>query len=117
MRYTPHTEDDVRRMLEVIGIGSVDDLFRSIPPDVQRESRIDLPPPLSEMEAAELAGRVASANYDPATTVSFLGGGAYDHYIPAALDQLISRSEFYTCYTPYQAEVSQGTLQAIYEYQ
>ena len=117
MRYTPHTEDDVRRMLEVIGIGSVDDLFRSIPPDVQRESRIDLPPPLSEMEAAELAGRVASANYDPATTVSFLGGGAYDHYIPAAVDQLISRSEFYTCYTPYQAEVSQGTLQAIYEYQ
>ena len=117
MRYTPHTDSDIKRMLETIGLGTVDDLFRSIPPEVQQKCVIDLPHPLSEMEAADLVEELAAANYDPSAVVSFLGGGAYDHFIPAAVGQLISRSEFYTCYTPYQAEVSQGTLQAIYEYQ
>ena len=117
MRYTPHTGEEIQQMLEVIGAGSVDELFRSIPKEVQQASQLELPHPLSEMEALQLAECLAGSNYDPGSTVSFLGGGAYDHYIPAAVDHLISRSEFYTCYTPYQAEVSQGTLQAIYEYQ
>ncbi|MBW7997702.1 MAG: aminomethyl-transferring glycine dehydrogenase subunit GcvPA [Candidatus Glassbacteria bacterium] len=118
MRYTPHTDDEVRLMLDEIGAGSVDDLFRSIPAEVQNAAAgLDLPRSLSEMEAAAEARALAGDNYDPARVVSFLGGGAYDHYIPAAVDQLLLRSEFYTCYTPYQAEVSQGTLQAIYEYQ
>ncbi|HUU29743.1 MAG TPA: aminomethyl-transferring glycine dehydrogenase subunit GcvPA [archaeon] len=117
MRYTPHTEEEIRLMLETIGVGTVDALFSSIPGDVQESCSMELPHPLSEMEAAELIESLARENYDPASTVCFLGGGAYDHYIPAAVDQLILRSEFYTCYTPYQAEVSQGTLQAIYEYQ
>ncbi len=118
MRYTPHTEEEIRLMLDVVGVGSVDELFRSIPAEVQNAAaKTELPPPLSEMEAAAEARELASASYDPTRAVSFLGGGAYDHYIPAAVDQLLLRSEFYTCYTPYQAEVSQGTLQAIYEYQ
>ncbi len=118
MRYTPHTDEEVRLMLDAVGAGSVDELFRSIPAEVQQAAaKIELPHPLSEMEAAAAARELASSNYDPSRAVSFLGGGAYDHYIPAAIDQLLLRSEFYTCYTPYQAEVSQGTLQAIYEYQ
>ena len=117
MRYTLHTAGEIEHMLGVIGAGSVDELFKSIPANVQQECRLELPGPLSEMEAAELAESLARQNYDPGSVVSFLGGGAYDHYIPAAIDHLLSRSEFYTCYTPYQAEVSQGTLQAIYEYQ
>ncbi len=117
MRYTLHTGEEIQQMLVEIGVGSVDELFRSIPKQVQQASQLELPHPLSEMEALELAESLARSNYDPGSMVSFLGGGAYDHYIPAAVDHLISRSEFYTCYTPYQAEVSQGTLQAIYEYQ
>ena len=117
MRYTPHTAEDIRRMLEIIGVKSVDDLFDSIPRNVQETSSLELPHPLSEMEAAALIESLARENYDPASFVSFLGGGAYDHYLPAAVDQLVLRSEFYTSYTPYQAEISQGTLQAIYEYQ
>ncbi len=118
MRYTPHTDEEIRLMLDAVGVGSVDQLFRSIPAEVQKAAEaLELPRPLSEMEAASEAMELASSNYDPTRAVSFLGGGAYDHYIPAAIDQLLLRSEFYTCYTPYQAEVSQGTLQAIYEYQ
>jgi len=117
MRYTPHTAEEVREMLEFLGLESVDELFRSVPQRLQKICKLDLPHPLSEMEAVGLVESLARANYDPGCFVSFLGGGAYDHFIPAAVDHLISRSEFYTCYTPYQAEVSQGTLQAIYEYQ
>ncbi|MEA2063727.1 MAG: aminomethyl-transferring glycine dehydrogenase subunit GcvPA [Gemmatimonadota bacterium] len=118
MRYTPHTTEDISRMLALIGAGSVDDLFGSISREVQQAAGDpDLPEPLSEMEAAGLIETIARSNYDPDSIASFLGGGAYDHYVPAAVGQLISRSEFYTSYTPYQAEVSQGTLQAIYEYQ
>ncbi|MCE5271195.1 aminomethyl-transferring glycine dehydrogenase subunit GcvPA [bacterium] len=117
MRYTPHTEADVKRMLESLGLNSLDELFRSIPAEVQARCRLSLPEPLTEMEVTALVEEVAAANCDPFATLSFLGGGAWDHYIPAATWQLLSRSELYTCYTPYQAEVSQGTLQAIYEYQ
>lgn len=117
MRYTPHTDADIKKMLDSLGLESLDDLFRSIPAEVQSRCKPELPAPLTEMEAAALVDEIAAGNCDPSSTVCFLGGGAWDHYIPAAVWQLLSRSELYTCYTPYQAEVSQGTLQAIYEYQ
>jgi glycine cleavage system P protein (glycine dehydrogenase) subunit 1 len=117
MRYTPHTGAEIRQMLDSVGLKTVDELFRSIPREVQDACKLDLPEALSEMEAAELIEDLARGNYDPSSVACFLGGGAYDHYVPAVVGQLLSRSEFYTSYTPYQAEVSQGTLQAIYEYQ
>ena len=114
MAYTPHTDGDRRRMLDALGLDSVDELFAGIPPAV-RAGGLDLPPGLSEVElAAELTALAGRNRVDLA---SFLGAGVYRHYIPAAVDQLISRGEFYTAYTPYQPEISQGTLQTIYEYQ
>jgi glycine dehydrogenase subunit 1 len=114
MPYAPHTEDDRRRMLAALGLESIDDLFAGIPP-AARAAGIDLPPGLSELElAAELSGLAARNRVDLAT---FLGAGVYRHYVPAAVDQIISRGEFATSYTPYQPEISQGTLQTIYEYQ
>ena len=114
MAYTPHTDGDRRRMLDALGLDSVDELFAGIPPAV-RAGGLDLPPGLSEVElAAEL---MALAGRNRVDLASFLGAGVYRHYIPAAVDQLISRGEFYTAYTPYQPEISQGTLQTIYEYQ
>lgn len=104
-------------MLERIGVKSVEELFSGIPPDIRLNRPLNLPEPLSEPEAtAELAG-LAKANTGANQLVCFAGAGAYDHYIPAIIDTIVSRSEFYTAYTPYQAEVSQGTLQAIYEFQ
>jgi glycine dehydrogenase subunit 1 len=114
MPYAPHTEDDRQRMLAALGLDSVDELFAGIPPSV-RAGGLDLPAGLSEVElAAELSALAGRNRVDLA---SFLGAGVYRHYIPAAVDQLISRGEFYTAYTPYQPEISQGTLQTIYEYQ
>jgi glycine dehydrogenase subunit 1 len=114
MPYAPHTEDDRQRMLAALGLESVDELFAGIPPSV-RAGGLDLPEGLSEVElAAELSALAGRNRVDLA---SFLGAGVYRHYIPAAVDQLISRGEFYTAYTPYQPEISQGTLQTIYEYQ
>ncbi len=101
-------------MLAVLGLESVDQLFAVIPPELRVRSW-DLPGPLSEMEVAERLGRLARLNAQHLTC--FLGAGFYDHFIPAAVDAIIRRSEFYTVYTPYQPEISQGTLQAIYEYQ
>jgi len=104
-------------MLERIGVSSVAELFAGIPADIRLNRPLDLPSPLSEPEAvAELAG-LAKANTGTNQLVCFAGAGAYDHYIPAIVDTVVSRPEFYTAYTPYQAEVSQGTLQAIYEFQ
>ena len=117
MTYTPHTDTDIRKMLDFLGIESIDDLFRTIDPEIQKSCKIDLPEALGEFEVMNDIAEHAAENYDPAGKVCFLGGGAYDHFIPSAVGHIISRSEFYTCYTPYQAEVSQGTLQAIYEYQ
>lgn len=116
MRYLPHTDDEIRQMLERIGVGSVDDLFAVIPPANRLERPLDLEPALDE---AALMGRLSDlANQnDAARSLSFLGAGIYDHHIPPAVDQLLLRSEFYTSYTPYQAEVSQGTLQSIFEFQ
>ena len=114
MPYGPHTSADRARMLEVIGVGSIDDLFDDIPAAL-RASRLDLPAGISELELSahleDLAGR------NRINLASFLGAGSYRHFQPPAVDQILLRGEWYTAYTPYQPEVSQGTLQSIYEYQ
>ena len=114
MPFVPHTEDEVREMLAVIGVNSVEDLFAEITEDMRPKS-FDLPQGLSEMEVLSKLEAMAAKNVTNRT--SFLGAGFYDHYIPAAVDALTMRGEFYTAYTPYQPEASQGTLQAIFEYQ
>ncbi len=114
MPYTPHTKDDVQKMCAQIGIKSEDELFASIPSKLRAKS-FDLEEGLSEFEVFENFKVLAAQN--DTSKVSFLGGGYYDHIIPTAVDALSTRSEFYTAYTPYQAEASQGTLQALYEYQ
>ncbi|MEW5806337.1 MAG: aminomethyl-transferring glycine dehydrogenase subunit GcvPA [Acidobacteriota bacterium] len=117
MRYLPCNEQDRGEMLRRIGTGSIDDLFKSIPERLLVKGKLQLPEPLSELELVQYMEFLASENKTVKQLVSFLGAGSYNHYIPAAVDHLISRSEFYTSYTPYQPEVSQGTLQAIFEYQ
>jgi glycine dehydrogenase subunit 1 len=114
MPYVPHTPEDIRQMLDVIGVTSVADLFAEIPAELRPKS-FALPEGKSEMEV--LAHMEALAAKNVCGQVSFLGAGFYDHHIPAAVDALSMRSEFYTAYTPYQPEASQGTLQAIFEYQ
>ncbi|HZM72277.1 MAG TPA: aminomethyl-transferring glycine dehydrogenase subunit GcvPA [Candidatus Polarisedimenticolia bacterium] len=114
MAYGPHTDADRARMLETIGAASIDDLFADIPAAL-RASELRLDPPEPELElAARLQGLAARNRTDLA---SFLGAGAYRHFSPAAVDQILLRGEWYTAYTPYQPEVSQGTLQSIYEYE
>ncbi len=117
MRYLPNTDADRKMMLEAIGVESVDDLFAPIPEKVRFDRPLDLPEGLSEMELGRHMSRLAAENVGAEDAVSFLGAGVYDHYIPAAVDHMLSRGEFYTAYTPYQPEVSQGTLQAIFEFQ
>lgn len=117
MRYIPHTPDDVSRMLARIGVGSLEELFVEVPAPVRLKRPLALPVALSEPELLRELRELAAGNATPSSHVSFLGGGAYQHFIPAAVDLLISRSEFYTAYTPYQPEISQGTLQAIFEFQ
>ncbi len=112
IRYIPHTEEDVREMLEVIGLKRVEDLFGVIPGRHRLSRPLNLPPPLSEADLLRHLHGLQSQTYS-----SFLGGGAYHHFIPAVVSHLATRSEFYTAYTPYQPEISQGTLQAIFEYQ
>lgn len=104
-------------MLEAIGVDSFEELLDSIPEQLRVNGLLELPGPISEIEMRALAATLNNKNRSAADTTSFLGGGAYDHYIPTIVDFLINRSEFYTAYTPYQPEVSQGTLQAMYEYQ
>jgi len=117
MRYLPHTEEDVRQMLSAIGVNSVDDLFEELPKSIRLGRPLDLPPALAESELLAELDKLAEVGATPTRYASFLGGGAYNHFIPAVVDHLASRSEFYTAYTPYQPEISQGTLQAIFEYQ
>jgi len=117
MRYIPNAEQDVREMLEVIGIDSVDRLFDTIPDAVKVKGLLDIPGPWSEIEVRREFDALAKKNLTLVDAVSFLGGGVYHHYQPACIDQLLLRAEFLTAYTPYQPEVSQGTLQAIFEYQ
>jgi glycine dehydrogenase subunit 1 len=114
MSWIPATEAEREAMLEVVGVDNADALFAAIPEALRMQSW-DVPPGISEMAVRDAVTRLAVPN-DVCST-SFLGGGFYDHYIPAAVDMLSGRSEFYTAYTPYQPECSQGTLQAIYEYQ
>jgi glycine dehydrogenase subunit 1 len=114
--FIPHTDAERETMLRKIGVASLEDLFQDVPAEY-RYPQLHLPPGLSEMEAlAELQG-MAYGNENTRDLVSFLGAGAYNHYIPAAVDSILRRGEFYTAYTPYQPEISQGTLQAIFEYQ
>jgi len=113
MSFTPHTPEEIREMLATIGVGSIDDLFRPIPKELRARS-FDLPPGISEFEMMARLQEMASHN---GHVVPFVGGGYYDHVIPAAVDHLAGRSEFYTAYTPYQPEISQGSLQALFEYQ
>jgi glycine dehydrogenase subunit 1 len=114
--YTPHTPQEIEEMLSVIGVSSIESLFENVPAK-HRFPKLDLPAGLTEMEVAAELNEIASANASTDDFISFLGAGAYNHYIPAAVDMILRRGEFYTAYTPYQPEVSQGTLQAIFEFQ
>jgi len=117
MRYIPHTDEEIRRMLEATGAGDIEELFSSIPGEHRCERMLDLPEGLSEMELMRHMGALATKNTSLSCRASFLGAGAYRHYCPAAVTELASRSEFVTPYTPYQPEISQGTLATIFEYQ
>ena len=117
MRYIPNTAGQRAEMLEDIGIGSVEELFSGIPHSLRLNRSLQLPDALSEIELMAHMRELAGKNADADGYTCFLGAGAYDHYIPSVVKHLTSRQEFYTAYTPYQPEISQGTLQAIFEYQ
>lgn len=117
MPYVPHTEKDIKEMLQAIGAKSLDDLFQVIPEELRLKNPLNLPPALSEQELVAEMKRLGSKNATVEDHISFIGAGAYNHYIPSVVNHILLRSEFYTSYTPYQAEISQGTLQAIFEYQ
>jgi len=112
IRYIPHTKEDIQKMLETIGVKKLEDLFQNIPKEYRLSKPLNLPEPLSEPDLL----RHFQGLQVPMTS-NFLGAGAYHHFVPAVVPSLVSRSEFYTAYTPYQPEISQGTLQAIFEYQ
>jgi glycine dehydrogenase subunit 1 len=116
-RYLPMTEADKKEMLETIGVNSVDELFSDIPEEVRFKGEYNIKAAKSETSLMKELFQMASRNADLKTNVSFLGAGVYDHYMPVIVDHVISRSEFYTAYTPYQPEISQGELQAIFEFQ
>lgn len=116
MRYLPHTQQEIEQMLETIGVSSVDALFEAIPAQCRLERPLAIDAGLDEVSLMRHLDELARDN-EGATMLSFQGAGIYDHHIPPAVDQLLLRSEFYTAYTPYQAEVAQGTLQAIWEFQ
>ncbi|HVB97680.1 MAG TPA: aminomethyl-transferring glycine dehydrogenase subunit GcvPA [Chloroflexota bacterium] len=116
MNYAPATPAERARMLERIGVASTAELFADLPPD-SRETHLDLPSALSEIDVSQVLRDLAERNVDLQGHPCFLGAGAYQHYIPSVVNHVIGRSEFFTSYTPYQPEVSQGTLQTIYEFQ
>ncbi len=117
MSYVLNTPDDQRAMLEQIGVASVQQLFQTIPPELRLKRPLQVPPALTEIELTQHLQHLAAHNRSADDTVCFLGGGSYDHFIPAVVDAVAGRSEYYTAYTPYQAEASQGSLQAFFEYQ
>ncbi|MDE3839564.1 aminomethyl-transferring glycine dehydrogenase [Bacillus methanolicus] len=116
-RYLPMTEQDKKAMLETIGVSSIDDLFSDIPERVRFKGDYNIKPAKSESSLMKELALLAEKNADLKKNTSFLGAGVYDHYMPVIVDHVISRSEFYTAYTPYQPEISQGELQAIFEFQ
>ncbi|MBI5047879.1 MAG: aminomethyl-transferring glycine dehydrogenase subunit GcvPA [Deltaproteobacteria bacterium] len=117
MSYIPHTEKDIQEMLNAVGAASIEYLFKAIPNNLRLKKPLNLPAPLVEQELINELTNLSKKNATVEEYISFLGAGAYHHYIPSVVNHLISRSEFYTAYTPYQPEISQGTLQAIFEYQ
>lgn len=117
MNYTSITADQREEMLAAIGASSIDDLFAVIPEKSRFKGDLDLPPALSELELQREIARLSSKNRHMLNSVSFMGAGAYDHFIPSFIDQIVNRGEILTAYTPYQAEASQGSLQAFFEFQ
>lgn len=115
--YIPHTKEDEAKILSHLEVNSIDDLFEDIPEAIRLNRKLNLPSSKSEEEVSKIMADLAGKNTNTEDYVCFLGAGAYDHSIPSIIHHLLSRSEFYTSYTPYQAEISQGTLQAIFEYQ
>ncbi|HWD59981.1 MAG TPA: aminomethyl-transferring glycine dehydrogenase subunit GcvPA, partial [Stellaceae bacterium] len=117
MRYLPLTPADRGAMLAAIGVGSIDDLFADVPPSARRAALLDLPLAQGELEVERAIARIAAKNTPAGSVPFFIGGGVYRHHVPAAVDHLIQRGEFLTSYTPYQPELAQGTLQALFEFQ
>ncbi|HEY4707991.1 MAG TPA: glycine dehydrogenase, partial [Thermodesulfobacteriota bacterium] len=117
MPYIPHTEQDIQKILKALGASTVEDVLSQLPASLRLKKPLDLPSGLSEQELGAHLRELGGRNSTVQDYSSFLGAGAYNHYIPAIVDSVISRSEFFTSYTPYQPELSQGTLQAIFEYQ
>ena len=117
MPYTFNTPSDEQEMLAAIGVKTLDELFEQVPGDLRLSGDLDIPPAMGELELTRHMGLLAEANVHVGQAACFLGAGSYDHFIPAVVDAIASRGEFYTSYTPYQAEVSQGNLQAMFEYQ
>src|SRR5919204_462038 len=116
-RYTSATDADRRVMLDAIGVGSVEEMFRDIPEPVRQREPIALPDGMAEQDVYEHLRSLAARNRSCDDEVTFVGAGMYDHYVPALIDSILQRSEFLTPYTPYQPEISQGTLQAMFEFQ
>src|SRR3954454_11225253 len=117
MPYLYNTSEDQSAMLAAIGASSIDELFAMVPAEMRLERPLAIPAALSEIELTQHMTALAAKNEHAGSKVCFLGGGSYDHFIPAVVDEIASRGEFYTSYTPYQAEVSQGNLQVVFEYQ
>ena len=117
MNFVPHTPQEIKAMLQAIGLESTEDLFSDIPENLKLQRELDLPKGLDEMTLRREVTSLSQENIHTEDYINFLGAGAYDHYRPSIINHLISRSEFYTAYTPYQPEISQGTLQSIFEFQ
>ena len=116
MSYIPHTDVERQQMLSAIGVPTMQDLFEAVPPS-HRFPKLDLPGPMSEMDVIAEMQALSEANEHAGDFALFRGAGAYHHFIPSVVNHILLRGEFYTAYTPYQPEVSQGTLQAVFEYQ
>src|ERR1051326_3870112 len=116
LRYIPNSPDERADMLKQIGVASIENLFDSVPKELRLREPLDVPADMSELQLLRRFEELGARN-QAARRTSFLGAGAYSHYVPTIVDHLISRSEFFTAYTPYQPEISQGTLQSIFEFQ